>query len=170
MGATAIGTGITAHPDYAARVIAHLRAITGIPLATAPNLIEATQDCGAFVQLSGVLKRGVLLSKKSCHDLRLRLQRPARGPGRDQPAGGAGGPVHHAGKINPEIPEVVNQIAYEVIGNDVTVTLPPRRQLQPQRVEPIIAHSLFRSKHLSAGCRTLADRLRAAASAPTCSN
>ena len=57
MGATAIGTGITAHPDYAARVLHHLREITGIPLLTTPNLIEATQDCGAFVQLSGVLKR-----------------------------------------------------------------------------------------------------------------
>mgnify|MGYP001101507418 FL=1 len=160
MGATAIGTGITAHPDYAARVIAHLRAITGIPLATAPNLIEATQDCGAFVQLSGVLKRVATKLSKSCHDLRLLSSGPRAGLGEiNLPAVQAGSSIM-PGKVNPVIPEVVNQIAYEVIGNDVTVTFAAEAgQLQLNAFEPIIAHSLFKSVgHLSAGCRTLADR------------
>ena len=78
MGATAIGTGITAHPDYAPLVLRHLREITGIPLQTAPNLIEATQDCGAFVQLSGVLKRGLLTREQLDAILRPEiLTRPA---------------------------------------------------------------------------------------------
>ena len=160
MGATAIGTGITAHPDYAAKVIAHLRAITGIPLATAPNLIEATQDCGAFVQLSGVLKRVATKLSKSCHDLRLLSSGPRAGFGEiNLPAVQAGSSIM-PGKVNPVIPEVVNQIAYEVIGNDVTVTFAAEAgQLQLNAFEPIIAHSLFKSVgHLSAGCRTLADR------------
>lgn len=160
MGATAIGTGITAHPDYAARVIAHLRDITGIPLATAPNLIEATQDCGAFVQLSGVLKRVATKLSKSCHDLRLLSSGPRAGFGEiNLPAVQAGSSIM-PGKVNPVIPEVVNQIAYEVIGNDVTVSFAAEAgQLQLNAFEPIIAHSLFKSvKHLSAGCRTLADR------------
>ena len=160
MGATAIGTGITAHPDYAAKVIAHLRDITGIPLATAPNLIEATQDCGAFVQLSGVLKRVATKLSKSCHDLRLLSSGPRAGFGEiNLPAVQAGSSIM-PGKVNPVIPEVVNQIAYEVIGNDVTVSFAAEAgQLQLNAFEPIIAHSLFKSvKHLSAGCRTLADR------------
>ena len=160
MGATAIGTGITAHPDYAARVIAHLRAITGIPLATAPNLIEATQDCGAFVQLSGVLKRVATKLSKSCHDLRLLSSGPRAGLGEiNLPAVQAGSSIM-PGKVNPVIPEVVNQIAYEVIGNDVTVTFAAEAgQLQLNAFEPIIAHSLFKSiTHLRNGCLTLAER------------
>lgn len=82
MGATAIGTGITAHPDYAPLVLMHLRKITGIPLQTAPNLIEATQDCGAFVQLSGVLKRVAVKLSKTCNDLRLLSSGPRAGLGR----------------------------------------------------------------------------------------
>ena len=157
MGATAIGTGITAHPDYAARVIAHLRAITGIPLATAPNLIEATQDCGAFVQLSGVLKRVATKLSKSCHDLRLLSSGPQAGLNEIRLPPRAAGSSIMPGKVNPVIPEVVNQIAFEVIGNDVTITMAAEGgQLQLNAFEPIIAHSLFKSiEHLSAGCRTL---------------
>ena len=160
MGATAIGTGITAHPDYAARVIAHLRAITGIPLATAPDLIEATQDCGAFVQLSGVLKRVATKLSKSCHDLRLLSSGPRAGFGEiNLPAVQAGSSIM-PGKVNPVIPEVVNQIAYEVIGNDVTVTFAAEAgQLQLNAFEPIIAHSLFDNLiYLRNGCLTLAER------------
>ena len=79
MGATAIGTGITAHPDYAGLVCKHLCAITGLPLVTAPNLIEATQDCGSFVQLSGVLKRVAVKISKICNDLRLLSSGPRAG-------------------------------------------------------------------------------------------
>ena len=160
MGATAIGTGITAHPDYAPLVLRHLREITGIPLLTAPNLVEATQDCGAFVQLSGVLKRVASKLSKTCNDLRLLSSGPRAGLGEiNLPPRQAGSSIM-PGKVNPVIPEVVNQIAFEVIGNDVTVTFAAEAgQLQLNAFEPIIAHSLFKSVgHLRNGCITLADR------------
>ena len=160
MGGTAIGTGITAHPDYAVRVIEHLRAITGIDLVNSKNLIEATQDCGGYVHLSGVLKRVATKLSKTCHDLRLLSSGPRAGMGEiNLPAVQAGSSIM-PGKVNPVIPEVVNQIAYEVIGNDVTVTFAAEAgQLQLNAFEPIIAHSIFKStQHLGAGCRTLADR------------
>src|SRR5258708_5092064 len=76
MGATAIGTGINSHPDYAGVVCRHLRMATNIPVVTAANLVEATQDCGSFVQLSGVLKRVAVKLSKTCNDLRLLSSRP----------------------------------------------------------------------------------------------
>src|SRR6185295_15530359 len=122
MGATAIGTGITAHPDYASVVCRRLAEITGIPVVTAVNLVEATQDCGAFVQLSGVLKRVAVKLSKTCNDLRLLSSGPRAGLGEiNLPPVQAGSSIM-PGKVNPVIPEVVNQVAYEVIGNDVTVT------------------------------------------------
>ena len=157
MGATAIGTGINAHPDYAALVCRHLSQITGIQLLTAPNLIEATQDCGAFVQLSGVLKRVAVKLSKTCNDLRLLSSGPRAGLGEiNLPPMQAGSSIM-PGKVNPVIPEVVNQIAYEVIGNDITVTFAAEAgQLQLNAFEPIIAHSLFKSvAHLRQGCLTL---------------
>jgi aspartate ammonia-lyase len=160
MGATAIGTGITAHPEYAAVVCRHLRAITDIPVVTAPNLVEATQDCGAFVQLSGVLKRVAVKLSKTCNDLRLLSSGPRAGLGEiNLPPVQAGSSIM-PGKVNPVIPEVVNQVAYEVIGNDVTVTFAAEAgQLQLNAFEPIIAHSLFKSvEHLRAACLTLAER------------
>ena len=160
MGATAIGTGITAHPDYAPLVLKHLQHITGIPLITAPNLIEATQDCGAFVQLSGVLKRVAIKLSKTCNDLRLLSSGPRAGLGEiNLPPMQAGSSIM-PGKVNPVIPEVVNQIAFEVIGNDITVSFAAEAgQLQLNAFEPIIAHSLFKSvSHLRNGCLTLAER------------
>jgi aspartate ammonia-lyase len=160
MGATAIGTGITAHPDYAPLILKRLQEVTGIPLVTAPNLIEATQDCGAFVQLSGVLKRVAVKLSKTCNDLRLLSSGPRAGLGEiNLPPMQAGSSIM-PGKVNPVIPEVVNQIAYEVIGNDVTVTFAAEAgQLQLNAFEPIIAHSLFKSvSHLRNGCLTLAER------------
>jgi aspartate ammonia-lyase len=160
MGATAIGTGITAHPDYAPLILKRLKEVTGIPLVTAPNLVEATQDCGAFVQLSGVLKRVAVKLSKTCNDLRLLSSGPRAGLGEiNLPAMQAGSSIM-PGKVNPVIPEVVNQIAYEVIGNDVTVTFAAEAgQLQLNAFEPIIAHSLFKSvSHLRNGCLTLAER------------
>ncbi|WP_137925692.1 aspartate ammonia-lyase [Cupriavidus sp. 2SB] len=160
LGATAIGTGITAHPSYAPLVLQRLRDITGIPLSTAPNLIEATQDCGSFVQLSGVLKRVAVKLSKTCNDLRLLSSGPRAGLGEiNLPPMQAGSSIM-PGKVNPVIPEVVNQIAFEVIGNDVTVSFAAEAgQLQLNAFEPIIAHSLFKSvSHLRAGCLTLAER------------
>jgi aspartate ammonia-lyase len=160
MGATAIGTGITAHPDCAGLVLKRLKELTGIPLVTAPNLIEATQDCGAFVQLSGVLKRVAVKLSKTCNDLRLLSSGPRAGLGEiNLPAVQAGSSIM-PGKVNPVIPEVVNQIAFEVIGNDVTVTFAAEAgQLQLNAFEPIIAHSLFKSlTHLTNGIDTLRER------------
>jgi aspartate ammonia-lyase len=160
MGATAIGTGINSHPDYADLVCRHLRVVTGIPVVTAANLVEATQDCGAFVQLSGVLKRVAVKLSKTCNDLRLLSSGPRVGLGEiNLPPMQAGSSIM-PGKVNPVIPEVVNQIAFEVIGNDVTVTFAAEAgQLQLNAFEPIIAHSLFKSvNHLRAGCLTLATR------------
>ncbi|HEV2979508.1 MAG TPA: aspartate ammonia-lyase [Casimicrobiaceae bacterium] len=160
LGATAIGTGINAHPEYARLVCLRLSEITGIPLITSPNLIEATQDCGGFVQLSGVLKRVAVKLSKTCNDLRLLSSGPRAGLGEiNLPPMQAGSSIM-PGKVNPVIPEVVNQIAFEVIGNDVTVSFAAEAgQLQLNAFEPIIAHSLFKSiTHLRNGCLTLAER------------
>ncbi|WP_371324391.1 aspartate ammonia-lyase [Dechloromonas sp. ZY10] len=159
LGATAIGTGINADPDYAALVCRRLAEISGVPVVTAPNLIEATQDCGSFVQLSGVLKRVAVKLSKVCNDLRLLSSGPRAGLGEiNLPPRQAGSSIM-PGKVNPVIPEVMNQIAFEVIGNDATVTFAAEAgQLQLNAFEPIIAHSLFKSVlHLSNGCRVLAD-------------
>jgi aspartate ammonia-lyase len=160
LGATAIGTGINAHPDYAPLVTKRLSEISAVPFVVSPNLVEATQDAGSFVQLSGVLKRIAVKLSKTCNDLRLLSSGPRAGIGEIQlPAVQAGSSIM-PGKVNPVIPEVVNQIAFEVIGNDVTVTMAAEAgQLQLNAFEPIIAHSLFKSiAHLSAGCRVLAER------------
>ena len=160
LGATAIGTGINAHPDYAPLVCRLLAETSGVPVITAPNLVEATQDCGSFVQLSGVLKRVAVKLSKTCNDLRLLSSGPRAGFGEiNLPPRQAGSSIM-PGKVNPVIPEVVNQIAFEVIGNDQTVTFAAEAgQLQLNAFEPIIAHSLFKSvNHLRQGCLTLADR------------
>jgi len=160
LGATAIGTGINAHPDYARRVTLRLSEIANAPFVVSPNLVEATQDAGSFVQLSGVLKRIAVKLSKICNDLRLLSSGPRAGIGEiTLPTVQAGSSIM-PGKVNPVIPEVVNQIAFEVIGNDITVTMAAEAgQLQLNAFEPIIAHSLFKSlQHLGAGCRTLAER------------
>jgi aspartate ammonia-lyase len=158
LGATAIGTGINTHPGYAPLVTKHLWTLSGIPVKTAENLIEATQDAGAFVQLSGVLKRIAVKLSKVCNDLRLLSSGPRAGLGEiNLPPMQAGSSIM-PGKVNPVIPEVVNQIAFEVIGNDVTVSFAAEAgQLQLNAFEPIIAYSLFRSiHHLRQGCTVLA--------------
>jgi len=160
LGATAIGTGINVHPDYAKLVTERLSELSGVSFIMSPNLVEATQDAGAFVQLSGVLKRIAVKLSKTCNDLRLLSSGPRAGIGEiTLPAVQAGSSIM-PGKVNPVIPEVVNQIAFEVIGNDITVTMAAEAgQLQLNAFEPIIAHSLFEGiQHLTAGCRTLNER------------
>src|SRR5256885_5336635 len=154
LGAAALGTGINAHPDYAPLVTTRLSEGSGVQLMSGPNLVEATQDAGAFVQLSGVLKRVAVKLSKTCNDLRLLSSGPRAGIGEiTLPAVQAGSSIM-PGKVNPVIPEVVNQVAFEVIGNDMTVTMAAEAgQLQLNAFEPIIAHSLFKSlDHLAAGC------------------
>ncbi len=146
MGGTAIGTGINTLPGYSELVSSRLADITGLELVRSGNLVEATSDTGVFVQLSGILKRvGVKLSK-ICSDLRLLSSGPFTGL-RDinlppvQP-----GSSIMPGKVNPVIPEMVNQVCYQVIGNDQTVTMASESgQLQLNVFEPIIAFNLFQS-------------------------
>lgn len=160
LGATAIGTGITAHPKYAHLVCKHLTEATQIDLLTAPNLVEATQDVGAFVQLSGVLKRVAIKLSKICNDLRLLSSGPRAGLAEiNLPPMQAGSSIM-PGKVNPVIPEAINQIAFEVMGNDTTISLAAEAgQLQLNAFEPIIMHSLFQSlDHLTTGCHILATR------------
>ncbi|MEU5900457.1 MULTISPECIES: aspartate ammonia-lyase [Streptomyces] len=160
LGATAIGTGLNAPAGYAETARRHLAEITGMPLVTAANLVEATQDCGAFVHLSGVLKRIAVKLSKSCNDLRLLSSGPRAGLNEiNLPPVQAGSSIM-PGKVNPVIPEVVNQVAFEVIGNDVTITMAAEAgQLQLNAFEPVILHSLAKSiTSLRAACLTLAER------------
>ncbi|MFF3328874.1 aspartate ammonia-lyase [Streptomyces sp. NPDC002888] len=160
LGGTAIGTCINGHPRYAELARTYLAELSGEPVRPAGDFIEATQDCGAFVQLSGVLKRVAVKLSKTCNDLRLTSSGPTAGLGEiNLPPVQAGSSIM-PGKVNPVIPEVVNQVAFEVIGNDLTVTMAAEAgQLQLNAFEPVIAYSLLRSlTHLRAACDTLATR------------
>jgi aspartate ammonia-lyase len=160
MGATAIGTGLNAHPNYAALVTAKLAEISGVPVIESHNLVEATQDTGAYVQLSGVLKRVAVKLSKICNDLRLLASGPRAGLYEINLPPMAPGSSIMPGKVNPIIPEVVNQVAFEVIGNDLTVTLAAEAgQLELNVMEPIIAYNLFTSLDLlERACLTLNER------------
>jgi aspartate ammonia-lyase len=157
MGATAIGTGITAAPGYTELVRKHLSEICGIALVTSPDLIEATSDTGVFVQLSGVLKRCAVKLSKICNDLRLLSSGPRAGFGEiNLPAMQPGSSIM-PGKVNPVIPEVVNQVCFDVIGGDMTVTMAAEAgQLQLNAFEPVIAYRLLRSlDSLDSACTVL---------------
>jgi aspartate ammonia-lyase len=157
MGATAIGTGITADPRYAESVRRHLVEVTGIEMVTAPDLIEATSDAGVFMTLSGTLKRAAVKLSKICNDLRLISSGPQAGFGEiTLPPRQAGSSIM-PGKINPVIPEVVNQVAFSVIGADATVTAAAEAgQLQLNAFEPVITHSILQSlAWLTKACYTL---------------
>lgn len=160
MGATAIGTGLNAHPDYARLVTEKLSQLSGIPVEESRNLVEATQDAGAYVQLSGVLKRVAVKLSKICNDLRLLSSGPRAGLSEINLPPMAPGSTIMPGKVNPIIPEVVNQVAFEVMGNDVTVSMAAAGgQLELNVFEPVIAFNLFRSiDMLARACRTLAER------------
>lgn len=160
LGATAIGTGINADPRYAALVVEELAAISGHPLSLAPNLIEATSDMGAFVMFSGVLKRVAVKLSKICNDLRLLSSGPRTGFGEiNLPARQAGSSIM-PGKVNPVIPEVVSQVAYLVIGHDLTVTMCAEAgQLQLNAFEPTIAFCIMTSlRMLTAAVDSLTNR------------
>ena len=145
LGATAIGTGINAPPGYAELACKHLAVIAEVPVVTAFDLVEATSDTGAFVQLSGVMKRTATKLSKICNDLRLLSSGPRAGFGEiNLPAMQPGSSIM-PGKVNPVIPEVVNQVCFEVIGGDVTVTMAAEAgQLQLNAFEPVIAYRLLR--------------------------
>lgn len=160
MGATAIGTGINSDPDYPAKVIAHLRAATGLPIVNSANLVEATQDTGAFIMYSAAVKRLAVKLSKICNDLRLLSSGPRTGINEINLPPMQPGSSIMPGKVNPVIPEVVNQIAFKVIGNDLTVTLASEAgQLELNVMEPVIVYSLFESiEMLKNGMATLQRR------------
>jgi aspartate ammonia-lyase len=160
LGATAIGTALNSHPGYAERAREYLVEITGIELTPAAHLVEATQDTGALVDVSSVLKRLALKLSKICSDLRLLSSGPRAGLAEIQLPAVQAGSSMMPGKVNPVIPEVVNQIAFEVIGNDVTISFAAENgQLQLNAFEPIIAHRLFEGiEHLRAAVPTLAKK------------
>ena len=160
MGATAIGTGINAPSGYAGLVTQHLRQITGLDLSLAGDLIEATYDTGAYVQLSGVLKRTAVKLSKICNDLRLLSSGPRCGINEiNLPALQPGSSIM-PGKVNPVVPEVVNQTAFYVIGADLTVTMAAEAgQLQLNVMEPVISFALFTSiSYMTNACRTLREK------------
>ncbi len=146
MGGTAIGTMINTPKNYPQLVNKHLAKISGIPVTLADNLIEASSDTGDYVQLSGALKRSVLKISKICNDLRLLSSGPRCGLNEINLPKLQPGSSIMPGKVNPVIPEVVNQTAYYVIGADVTITMAAEAgQLQLNVMEPVIGFSLFTS-------------------------
>ncbi len=160
LGATAIGTGVNAPAGYTPIAVDYLRKMTGLPLDSSVDLIEATSDTGAYVQLSGVLKRIAVKLSKICNDLRLLSSGPTCGFNEINLPKMQPGSSIMPGKVNPVIPEVVNQVAFKVIGMDVSVTLAAEAgQLQLNVMEPVIASDLFMMlEMLKRACRVLEDR------------
>lgn len=160
LGATAIGTGLNAPKGYSEKAINYLKKFTKANFVKAENLIEATSDCGAYVMISGALKRTAVKLSKICNDLRLLSSGPRCGLNEiNLPELQAGSSIMPA-KVNPVIPEVVNQVCFKIIGNDVTISFAAEAgQLQLNVMEPVIAQSLFESVELlSNACTTLADK------------
>ncbi len=152
LGGTAIGTGINSHPEYKKLVCSKLKDITGRDFITSDDLIAATQNTGAFVQISATLKRSALKVSKICNDLRLLSSGPRAGFNEINLPPVQPGSSIMPGKVNPVIPEVVNQVAFQVIGNDLTVTMAAEAgQLQLNVFEPVIVYNIFQS--ISMMCR-----------------
>ncbi|RKH72526.1 aspartate ammonia-lyase [Corallococcus aberystwythensis] len=157
LGATAIGTGIAADPRFAEAARRHLADITGRPIVTAPDLIEATTDVGIFMEVSGTLKRSAMKLSKICNDLRLLGSGPQAGFNElTLPPRQAGSSIM-PGKVNPVIPEVVNEVAFVIAGGDVTLTMAAEAgQLQLNAFGPVMAHVLFENlKYMTAAMATL---------------
>jgi aspartate ammonia-lyase len=159
LGGTAIGTGLNAPAGYAQKACGILSKLSGFDFVVAEDMVEATQDAGVFVMVSGVLKRIAVKLSKTSNDLRLLSSGPRAGLDEiNLPPRQAGSSIM-PGKVNPVIPEVVNQIAFAVIGNDVTVTMAAEAgQLQLNAFEPIMCRALMMSiTQLRQGCYVLAD-------------
>jgi aspartate ammonia-lyase len=144
MGATAIGTGINSPPGYADLVTRHLAEMTGLPLKKALNLVEATQDSGAFAQMAATLKRAAVQVSKICNDLRWLSSGPRCGLNEIHLPPMQPGSSIMPGKVNPVIPEMVSQICYQIIGYDVTISMASEAsELELNMAEPIIAYDLL---------------------------
>lgn len=160
IGATAIGTGLNAANGYQALAVKHLADVTGLKCIPAEDLIEATSDCGAYVMAHGALKRLAVKLSKICNDLRLLSSGPRAGLNElNLPELQAGSSIMPA-KVNPVVPEVVNQVCFKVLGNDNTISFAAEGgQLQLNVMEPVIAQSMFESLDiLSNACVNLRDK------------
>jgi aspartate ammonia-lyase len=160
MGATAIGTGICSPPGYANLVTKHLANESGLPLRLALNLVEATQDSGAFAQMAGTMKRAAVQVSKICNDLRWLSSGPRCGLNEINLPPMQPGSSIMPGKVNPVIPELVSQICYQIIGYDVTISMASEAsELELNMAEPIIAYDLLHGMMiLKNACVTLATR------------
>ncbi len=160
MGATAIGTGINSPPGYADLVTRRLAEATGLPLTKAMNLVEATQDSGAFAQMAGTMKRAAVQVSKICNDLRWLSSGPRCGLNEINLPPMQPGSSIMPGKVNPVIPEVVSQICYQIIGYDVTIAMASEASdLELNMAEPIIAYDLLHGLMiLKNACVTLAAK------------
>jgi len=159
LGATAIGTGLNTPPDYQSTVVGRLREITGLDIRGAHDLLEATSDTGAYVSMHAAIKRLAVKLSKICNDLRLLSSGPRAGLGEIRlPERQAGSSIMPA-KVNPVIPEVVNQVCFKVMGNDVALTFAAEAgQLQLNVMEPVIAQAMFESINLlTRGMSTLRE-------------
>lgn len=160
MGATAIGTGLNSPPGYADLVTVRLAEATGLPLKKAPNLVEATQDSGAFAQMAGTMKRAAVQVSKICNDLRWLSSGPRCGLNEINLPPMQPGSSIMPGKVNPVIPELVSQICFQIIGYDVTIAMASEAsELELNMAEPIIAYDLLHGLLiLKNACVTLAAR------------
>jgi aspartate ammonia-lyase len=160
MGATAIGTGNNRPPGYADLDTRRLAEATGLPLAKAPNLVEATQDSGAFAQMAATMKRAAVQVSKICNDLRWLSSGPRCGLNEINLPPRQPGSSIMPGKVNPVIPELVSQICYQIIGYDVTIAMASEAsELELNMAEPIIAYDLLHGLMiLRNACVTLAAR------------
>ncbi len=146
MGGTAVGTGLNAPPGYSEKVVTYLRKETGFPFVLASNLVEATQDTQSFVFYSSRLRSLALKLIKVCNDLRLLASGPRAGLGEIRLPERQPGSSIMPGKVNPVIPEVMNQICFKIMGNDLAVCMAAQAgQLQLNVMEPVIAASILES-------------------------
>ena len=149
MGATAIGTGICSKPGYSEACIRALRKVTGWNIRLADNLIEATSATSCMIQYSSAMKRLAIKVNKMCNDLRLLSSGPRCGLNEIHLPERQPGSSIMPGKVNPVIPEVMNQVCYKVIGNDMCISLASDNgQLELNVMEPVIIYTLFESVHL----------------------
>ena len=159
MGGTAIGTGLNANKTYYQRIVPILAEVSGIKLQQAGNLIDSTQNLDAFVEVSGAVKACAVAMSKMANDLRLMSSGPRTGFGEINLPAKQNGSSIMPGKVNPVIPEVVSQVAFNIIGNDVTITMAAEAgQLELNAFEPVVFYCLFQSLDtLADASRTFVD-------------
>lgn len=159
LGSTAIGTSINAPLSYVKNIVPTLKTVVNLDLKQARDLIDATQNIDCFVAVSGILKTCAVNLSKMCNDLRLLSSGPKTGIGEINLPAKQNGSSIMPGKINPVIPEVVSQVAFNVIGNDLTITMAAEAgQVELNAFEPILFYNLFESlETLSHAISTLVD-------------